>query len=109
MESHFQGDGGGDMFWSCITAKGPGYGTTTIYGPIDSSIYVDILETSLLDTLDYFDLHTVNGKMLRVFSKKGFFSHHYLRLSSIRVVFIPNERESVVRFIYKLFETIRWV
>jgi hypothetical protein len=52
---------------------------------------------------------TVNGKMLRVFSKKGFFSHHYLRLSSIRVVFIPNERESVVRFIYKLFETIRWV
>ena len=51
----------------------------------------------------------VNGKMLRVFSKKGFFSHHYLRLSSIRVVLIPNERESVVFFIYKLFETIKGV
>jgi hypothetical protein len=57
MESHVQGDGGGVMFWNCITAKGPGYGTTIIDGSIDSSVYVDILETSLLDTLDYFGLH----------------------------------------------------
>ena len=57
MESHVQGDGGGVMFWSCITSKGPGYGITIIDGSIDSSVYVDILETSLLDTLDYFDLH----------------------------------------------------
>ncbi|KAG2202328.1 hypothetical protein INT46_010332 [Mucor plumbeus] len=34
------------MFWSCITATGPGYGTTIIDGSIDSSVYVDILETS---------------------------------------------------------------
>jgi hypothetical protein len=58
-EPHVQGYGGGIMFWSCITATGPGYGTTIIDGSIIySSVYVDILETSLLDTsLDYFDLH----------------------------------------------------
>jgi hypothetical protein len=57
MEPHVQGYGGRVMFWSCITATGPGYGTTVIDGSIDSSVYVDILETSLLDTLDYFGLH----------------------------------------------------
>ena len=54
---YIKGYGGGVMFWSCITATGPGYGTTIIDGSIDSSVYVDILEASLLDTLDYFDLH----------------------------------------------------
>jgi hypothetical protein len=43
------------MFWNCITATGPGYGTTINDGSIASSVYVDILETSSLDTLDYFD------------------------------------------------------
>jgi hypothetical protein len=57
MEPHVQAYGGGVMFWSCMTATGPDYGTTIIDGSIDSSVYVDILETSLLDTLDYFDLH----------------------------------------------------
>ena len=57
MEPHVQGFGGGVMFWSCITATGPGYGTTIINGSIDSSVYVDIFETSLLDTLNYFKLH----------------------------------------------------
>ncbi|KAG2210656.1 hypothetical protein INT46_011556 [Mucor plumbeus] len=57
MEPHVQGYGGGVMFWSCITATGPVYGTTIINGSIDSSVYVDILETSSLDTLDYFNLH----------------------------------------------------
>ena len=43
---------------------------------------------------------TVNRKMLRVFSKKGFFfRHRYLRLSSIGAVLIPNEIESV-HFLY---------
>jgi hypothetical protein len=45
------------MFWSCITATGHDYGTKIIDGSIYSSVYVDILETSLLETLDYFDLH----------------------------------------------------
>ncbi|KAG2190220.1 hypothetical protein INT46_002570 [Mucor plumbeus] len=43
--------------FSCITATGPGYGITIIDASIDSSVYVDIFETSLLDTLDYVDLH----------------------------------------------------
>jgi hypothetical protein len=45
------------MLWSCITTKGPEYGTTIIDGSINLSVYVDILKTSLLETLDYFDLH----------------------------------------------------
>ena len=57
IEPHVQGYGGGVMFWSCINATGPGYGTTIIDGSIHLSVYVNILETSLLDTLDYFDLH----------------------------------------------------
>ncbi|KAG2207089.1 hypothetical protein INT46_010489 [Mucor plumbeus] len=57
MEPHVQGFGGGVMFWSCITATGPGYGTTLINCSIYSSVYVDILETASLDTLNYFDLH----------------------------------------------------
>jgi hypothetical protein len=37
------------MFWTCITAKGPGYGTTIIEGSINSSLYVEILQSSLKD------------------------------------------------------------
>jgi hypothetical protein len=74
------------MFWSCITATGHDYGTTIIDGSIYSYVYVDILETSLLETLDYFDLHikdvrfqqdraishtSVNTKQW--FNKHGFF------------------------------------
>ncbi|KAG2189736.1 hypothetical protein INT46_005302, partial [Mucor plumbeus] len=47
MEPHVHGYSGGVIFWSCITATGPGYGTTIIDGSIDSSVYVDILEASL--------------------------------------------------------------
>ncbi|KAG2199291.1 hypothetical protein INT46_005791 [Mucor plumbeus] len=43
IEHHVYGDGRGVMFWSCINAKFPGY---------DSAVYDDILETSLLDTLN---------------------------------------------------------
>jgi hypothetical protein len=44
------------MFWTCIIAKGPGYGTTIIEGSINSSLYVEILQSSLKDTLDYYEL-----------------------------------------------------
>ncbi|KAG2199421.1 hypothetical protein INT46_011071 [Mucor plumbeus] len=47
MEPHVHVYSEGVMFWSCITATGPGYGTTIIDGSIDSSVYVDILEASL--------------------------------------------------------------
>ena len=50
------GDGGSVLFWGCITANGPGYGTTVMDGSVDSTIYVDILQTSLLDILEYYDM-----------------------------------------------------
>ncbi|KAG2214661.1 hypothetical protein INT46_005678 [Mucor plumbeus] len=53
MEPHVEGDGGSVLFWGCITANDPGYGTTVMDGSVDSTIYVDILQTSLLDTLEY--------------------------------------------------------
>ena len=55
IKTRVQNNGGGVMFWGCITAEGPGYGTTILEGTIKSEEYVEILETSLLDTLDYYD------------------------------------------------------
>ncbi|KAG2210649.1 hypothetical protein INT46_011549 [Mucor plumbeus] len=50
-----QNNGGGVMFWGCITADGPGYGTVILEGTINSEEYVKILDSSsLLDTLDYY-------------------------------------------------------
>ena len=46
-----QNNGGGVMFWGCITAEGPGYGSTILEGSINSGAY----QSSLLDTLNYFD------------------------------------------------------
>ncbi|KAG2189831.1 hypothetical protein INT46_004595 [Mucor plumbeus] len=55
-EPHVEGDGGSILFWGCITANGPGYGTTVMNGSVDSTVYVDVLQTSLLDTLEYYDM-----------------------------------------------------
>ncbi|KAG2208413.1 hypothetical protein INT46_009614 [Mucor plumbeus] len=55
-EPHVEGDGGSVLFLGCITANGPGYGTTVMDGSVDSTVYVDILQTSLLDTLEYYDM-----------------------------------------------------
>jgi transposase len=49
-----QGNGDGVMFWSCISGDGPGYGTSIIDGTIDSNEYVEILKTSLMQTLEYY-------------------------------------------------------
>ncbi|KAG2211510.1 hypothetical protein INT46_008639 [Mucor plumbeus] len=49
-----QNNGGGVMFWGCITADGPGYGTVILEGTINSEEYVKILDSSLLETLDYY-------------------------------------------------------
>ncbi|KAG2193410.1 hypothetical protein INT46_003493 [Mucor plumbeus] len=54
---HVEGDGGSVLFWDCITANGPGYGTTVMDGSVDPTVYVDILQTSLLDTLEYYDMN----------------------------------------------------
>ena len=54
ITTQVQNNGGSVMFWGCITADGPGYGTTILDGTIDSEEYIKILESSLLDTLDYY-------------------------------------------------------
>ncbi|KAG2212053.1 hypothetical protein INT46_009427 [Mucor plumbeus] len=56
-EPYVEGDGGSVLFRGCITANGPGYGTTVMDGSIDSTVYVDILQPSLLDTLEYYDMN----------------------------------------------------
>ncbi|KAG2196174.1 hypothetical protein INT46_000455, partial [Mucor plumbeus] len=56
IESHVQGDGGSVLFWSLITAEGPGYGSTITEGNVNAEVYIDILQTSLLDTLEYYGL-----------------------------------------------------
>jgi hypothetical protein len=48
-----QGSGDGVMFWGCISGDGPCYSSTaTIDGTIDSNEYVEILKTSLMQTLE---------------------------------------------------------
>ena len=55
-EAHVQGDGGGVVFWGMITAEGPSYGNTITKGSVDSEVYAEILESSLLDTMKYYGL-----------------------------------------------------
>jgi hypothetical protein len=56
-EPHVEGVGGSVLFWGCITANSPGYGITVMNGSVDLTVYVDILQTSLLDTLEYYDMN----------------------------------------------------
>jgi hypothetical protein len=53
------------MFWTCITAKGPGYSTAIIEGTINSSLYVEILQPSFKDTLDYYELDSKHVRFQR--------------------------------------------
>ncbi|KAG2189654.1 hypothetical protein INT46_010686 [Mucor plumbeus] len=53
IESHVQGDGGSVLFWGLITAEEPGYGSTITEGDVNTDVYINILPTSLLDTLEY--------------------------------------------------------
>jgi hypothetical protein len=56
IEHQVQGDGGSVMFWGCITAEGPGYGTTITKDDGTSEVYIDILKISLVNTLEYYDM-----------------------------------------------------
>ncbi|KAG2194986.1 hypothetical protein INT46_001891 [Mucor plumbeus] len=56
IESHVQGDDGSVLFWDLKTAKGPGYGSTITEGNVNTEVYIDILQTSLLDILEYYGL-----------------------------------------------------
>ncbi|KAG2194675.1 hypothetical protein INT46_004217, partial [Mucor plumbeus] len=46
------GDGGSVLFWGLITAEETGYGSTITEGNVNTEVYIDILQTSLLDTLE---------------------------------------------------------
>ena len=52
-----EGDGGSVLFRGCITENGPGYGTTVMDGTVNSIVYVDILQSFLLDPLEYYDMN----------------------------------------------------
>jgi hypothetical protein len=54
VQPQVQGSGDGVMFWGCISGDGPGYSTTITDGTIDSNKYVEILKTSLMQTLKYY-------------------------------------------------------
>ena len=49
IEPHVQGDGGSVLFWGLITEEGPGYGSTITEGDVSTEVYIDILQTSLLE------------------------------------------------------------
>ena len=55
ITTQVQNNGDGVMLQGCINAEGPGYGTTILGGTIDSEEYIKILESSLLNILDYYD------------------------------------------------------
>jgi hypothetical protein len=52
FQPQVQGSGDGVMFWGCISGDGPGYSTAIIDRTIDSNNYVEILKTSLMQTLE---------------------------------------------------------
>ncbi|KAG2193874.1 hypothetical protein INT46_001599, partial [Mucor plumbeus] len=47
----------GVLFWDPITTEEPGYGFTITEGNVNTEVYIDILQTSLLDTLEYYGLN----------------------------------------------------
>jgi fumarate reductase subunit C len=52
-----EGNGGSVFFWNCITANGPGYDTIITDDSEDLIVYINIMQTSLLDTLEYYDMN----------------------------------------------------
>jgi hypothetical protein len=52
VQPQVQGSGDRVMFWGCISGDKTGYSTAIIDGMIDSNEYVEILKTSLMQTLE---------------------------------------------------------
>jgi hypothetical protein len=46
--------GGGLMIWSCMTSRGVGYASQVVQRTMDSACYIEMLETSYMDTLEYY-------------------------------------------------------
>jgi hypothetical protein len=60
VQPQVQGRGDWVMFWGCISGDGPGHSTASIDGTIDSNEYVEILKTSLMQTLEYYGKQVKN-------------------------------------------------
>ncbi|KAG2189645.1 hypothetical protein INT46_003385, partial [Mucor plumbeus] len=56
IESHVQEDCGSVLFWGLITAEKSEYGSTITEENVNLEVYIDILQTSLLDILEYYGL-----------------------------------------------------
>ncbi|KAG2195339.1 hypothetical protein INT46_007910 [Mucor plumbeus] len=56
IESHIQEDNGSVLFLGLINEEGPEYGSTITEKNVNTEVYIDILQTSLLDTLEYYGL-----------------------------------------------------
>jgi hypothetical protein len=64
------------MFLGYISGDGPGYGTAIIDGMIDSNEYVEILKTSLMQSLKYY------GKQVKSFRfQQGKATPHKLNIT----------------------------
>ncbi|KAG1610280.1 hypothetical protein G6F44_013567 [Rhizopus delemar] len=50
-----KGGGGNVMMWGCITYDGPGYACRIYDGTMKKEDYVHILDTTLMDTLNYYN------------------------------------------------------
>ncbi|KAK4513351.1 Phosphatidyl-N-methylethanolamine N-methyltransferase [Mucor velutinosus] len=55
-EAQVQVDGGGVVFYGMTTAEGPNYGSTFTDGTVNLEVYAEILESSLLDTMEYYGI-----------------------------------------------------
>jgi hypothetical protein len=88
-----EGDGGSVLFWGLYNSEWPGYGTTAMDSSVDSIVYVDILQTSLLNPLEYYDInrnvicfqqHNVTPHASQItqdwFSANGFISETFSNL-----------------------------
>ena len=52
-----EGNDGSVLFWGCITANNLDYDTTVMDGSVDLTVYVDIMQASLLDALIVHDMN----------------------------------------------------
>ncbi|KAG1136433.1 hypothetical protein G6F37_013728 [Rhizopus arrhizus] len=55
-----KGGGGSVMMWGCITYDGPGYACRIYDGTMKKEDYVHILDTTLMDTLNYYNYDPKN-------------------------------------------------
>ncbi|KAK4520733.1 CRIB domain-containing protein [Mucor velutinosus] len=89
-EAQVQGDGGGVVFWGMITAEEPSYGSTITEGSVNSEVYAEILDSSLLDTIEYYGLDKKTFRFQQDNARphtsgpiKKWFTHHGFSVQSV--------------------------